>query len=213
MPKLNLRQAHVVRRALETAMKTRLATEVTINVSIFDLHDRETENIGAQVERILSEKRSDVLTGLDKQSRLVDILYRLRSAISAENVAVCPKSGYSISDTLNQLARLDAQIQLYTNQVSTHEGLHRGAQNQRNTKRLEAIVRAEQKDAGSVFDSGTDASFSVCDDGMMSLLKSRLIEARRERQKFDDIRMGLNFRSEIEIGDDDYALLAEVGIV
>ncbi len=195
---------------LTKALRLRSALEEKIK--LFDLKptvslDLDSARVSANPTEIVLDASSAITERLKTYERLSLILQRLRTAVAKANA----ENG--VEEVLAHQGHIERVIAKIKQLVSAPRVELDTIENK--IARRRDALKAPQAPASRLYGQETSDSitFNTVTAEQVVELEKQLATLRREKVDLEDKRSVLNARTEIEIGDDDYALLVEQAVV
>lgn len=198
--KLSVTKALRLRSALEERLK---AFDVKAVVEL----DVDSRRVQEDAKSVIDEAAEGVSARLETFGRLSALLASIRTAIARQNV----ESG--VEAILAQQGDIDRQIAKLKSLVAVARVDVDSVNNK--IARKTASLKAPQQSAsyyGQAKETET-ISFNTISNEFATELEGRILELRRKKVELEDNRSVANAHASIEIGDDDYALLNQQGVI
>lgn len=195
--KVTLHKALRIRSAIEEKLKS-FDLKATIVLDV------DSASVRADATAVVSKATADVTERLGQYTNLSAAFARLRTTIAKAN-AEGP-----VEALLAELGHLERQI------VKLKALLSVGPTDQESLKnkverKLDSLKASQASHYG--YPEGETLKVNVLSTAEIERLEKTLVALRREKEKLEDERAAVNHRTDIEIGESDYSLLIEHGIV
>jgi len=191
--KITLRKAHALQKELLNEMK-KLDFDTEIEINEFEQPEK----------KILDA--NDVFTDqMAKRKDLLDTLYVIRKAVAKAN------HEKDVDFILADVARLDNDIGLYNRVTSLSEprvnsDVLKG--------KLEKIAKREDDGSSRIYGRSPDiVTTHIFNQEELKNFELQLAEVKKEKQKLQDRLLEINFQTEVELADEQEAVLRAANLV
>jgi len=191
--KITLRKAHALQKELlNEVRKLNFDTEIEINE--FEYPERKIAD------------SNDVFTDqMEKRKDLLDTLYVIRKAVAKAN------HEKDVDFILADVARLDNDIGFYNRVTSLSEPRVNGDVLK---GKLEKIAKREDDGSSRIYGRSPDiVTTHIFNQEELKNFELQLAEVKKEKQKLQDRLLEINFQTEVELADEQEAVLRAANLV
>jgi len=191
--KITLRKAHALQKELLNEMK-KLDFDTEIEINEFEQPEK----------KILDA--NDVFTDqMAKRKDLLDTLYVIRKAVAKAN------HEKDVDFILADVARLDNDIGFYNRVTSLSEPRVNGDVLK---GKLEKIAKREDDGSSRIYGRSPDiVTTHIFNQEELKNFELQLAEVKKEKQKLQDRLLEINFQTEVELADEQEAVLRAANLV
>jgi hypothetical protein len=192
----------------------RLRSAIEEKLKAFDV--KATVNLDVDSKRVQEDPKSVIEDAAQGLSERLETFYRLSKLLSTVRTSIAKANvDNGVDAILAEQGDIDRRIAKLKQLVSAPRVTIDSVQSKVERK-LQSLKTPQQSSpyypARQSGESET-LSFNTVTDAVAVALEAKLVELRRTKAELEDNRAIANARTEIEIGDDDHALLVELAIV
>lgn len=191
--KITLRKAHALQKELLNELRK---LDFDTDVEITEFEDPETKI--TQAVDVFEDQ-------LEKRKDLLDTMYVIRKEVAKAN------SEKGVDQMLADVARLDNEIGFYNRVVNLTEPRVNGDVLK---GKLEKIRKRDDTGESRIYGRSPDTvTTHIFNSDELERFETDLTEAKKLKQSFQDKLLEVNFQTEIELGDNEEAVLRAANLI